>query len=393
MELAASLHINTVRVFIENWMRRSKSGNEWAPEDLQKFDDFLGIANKNGIVVIPSSLQIADSSTSDSEREVKRSLNRSLIERHANDERILMWDIINEPTGGKPTCDTHNLAPLDQACVNPLLVNIAQVMNDVKRSANAWDPNHFIYVGATHNTNACLKRANALGDIVAFHEYGIDSILSEGSSRVQWSINTTHSLSTDKLVLIGEFGMPTVNSEGFPRRTEEDQWQLFNYVLDACEKERQKVAGVMPWMLLDVVNDNIVDSNFGIVRADRTLKPAGALLRDTFYRWAQSGKNAFFLPSITHAPGQVTSVFFATGRRFKAGEHMIEVRNFPASVTVLNAWVTEAEADLRGPKIGDAVFKTLSVQYSTANGVCRIIFSHDFGGSIPVGLMLLLASG
>jgi len=70
---------------------------------------------------------------------------------------------------------------------------------------------------------------------------------------------------------------------GEPPGTEADQLWLFEVVLTAAGKDR--VADVLAWCLHDYPIKNPNAAYFGLVRANGTLQPAVAILRDAYSRW------------------------------------------------------------------------------------------------------------
>ena len=102
-------------------------------------------------------------------------------------------------------------------------------------------------------------------------------------------------------MFIGEFGVPTARDPQFgaptnwthrigkASRTEADQAELYRRVLAAAAKFN--IAGVAPWCLhsYEIRPTGFVGADegmFGIVRHDGTLKPAAAVLRETYAAWA-----------------------------------------------------------------------------------------------------------
>jgi len=167
--------------------------------------------------------------------------------------------------------------------------------SDAPASLRLADPDHATTVGLTWRIDR-LREAG-LPEVLQYHEYAPKALLfAEGAPRVLTTIANQRRGTGPRPLLIGEFGMCTardpvhgVDAAQHGRLapttgTEAEQERLYAIVLAAAETAR--VAGVLAWCLHDYPIDNPNESHFGLVRADGSLKPAAARLKEAFARWA-----------------------------------------------------------------------------------------------------------
>lgn len=159
LEIASSKGIKTMFVIFDDcWLDDPKAGKQPDP--------WLGVHN-SGWLESPG-LPKLKRYTSDSElRHHLKNYVLAVLNRFKNDERILMWDLYNEPggywyrRGGEP--GQFERGPTDSLCI-PLL-------NDVytwARQVNPSQPLTSCYYRGTFEKDAALNKA----DIITFHDYG-----------------------------------------------------------------------------------------------------------------------------------------------------------------------------------------------------------------------------
>jgi len=282
LALAASLRINTVRTFLSFSAEGEAAGlvqRDGAPTALylDRLNTFLDLAQRKGIRVIlcfdfdPHAL-----ASPDGVLHARRALS-AVVGAHRDDSRVLMWDLMNEPDDDAKWTDGTR-AYLRDALTSVRGLDVAQ--------------------GTTIGMTWRLDRIQEVGlpDVLQYHEYCPKQILFEqGAVRVCQTIDHLRRASEGRPLLIGEFGMctardpvhgadPSLSAKlGVPPGSEADQARLYEIVLAAAERTR--VAGVLAWCLYDYPIPNPDEAQFGLVRADGTLKPAAQVLKQAFIRW------------------------------------------------------------------------------------------------------------
>jgi hypothetical protein len=188
---------------------------------------------------------------------------RALLGAFAGDDRIMAWDLHNEP-------DHYEAWKAgDQARV---LDWLGRVADEVHRLA----PNQLVTVGMGNYENLWLpgpdgRRVIDYSDVVSVHLYDA------GAAERALDAVRAH---TDKPILIEEFGWPT-GPRCVRNYNEATQVLLYRTVLAAAEG---RAAGVVAWTLRDydagpTNRYNTFEEHFGLFRADDSLKPAAELLR------------------------------------------------------------------------------------------------------------------
>jgi hypothetical protein len=188
---------------------------------------------------------------------------RELLGNFAGDERILAWDIHNEPD------HYDRWKSGDQQRVLALLGRLA---DEIHRIA----PNHLVTVGMGNYENLLVpgpdgRRAIDYSDLVSVHFYD--------AGVAQQALETIRA-NTGKPILVEEFGWPT-GPRCVRNYDEATQVILYRAVLDAA---RQHAVGVVAWTLRDYDAGPTdrwdgFEEHFGLYRPDDSLKPAAELLR------------------------------------------------------------------------------------------------------------------
>lgn len=318
MALAASLNMNTVRIFI-NWGESAeryrlidREGNV-SPVYLKKFEDLLATAWKHGIRVIACfELERRNPSLEMPPREQWQRAMKAFVEPHVTDGRILMWDLMNEP-------ERHDWSPGARQYLKESMVFLRQL-----------DPEHLITVGIAYQVDKLSE--TVLPDVMQYHEYSPRKELEKmGPARIKRSIDAMRAAGGERPVFIGEFGISTgkdpvygageewIRTKGASSKAETEAEQLWRYqqILKAAEQEQ--IAGVVAWCLHEYPTEETGwltpdESQFGLVRLDGSLKPAAVFLRDTFGEWAASQDER-------HSHGPVLEDLWLIGGLFSTAVH------------------------------------------------------------------------
>jgi hypothetical protein len=270
-----SLSMNTIRTFtfFDPDLPSGQFGLYWKDgcartKAQKKLNDLLTVADRHRIKVILNPGGSADDLT------LSRRMLKSILGPFADDGRILMIDVINEPGGGGgPKCDPRASAYLTQ--MYPLIRKLM--------------PNHLLTVGLTWQFDQ-LHDLGIYPDVEQYHEYsGAVGRQPAGQPHVRnilEGIQEIRKIIGSKPLLIGEFGQSTAGSAN-GGATEERQREIYQGVFEGAEDQR--ILGVINWLLFDFGPSwmGAKEEVYGIVRTDGSLKPAGKLLKSTYADWAR----------------------------------------------------------------------------------------------------------
>jgi endo-1,4-beta-mannosidase len=216
---------------------------------------------------------------------------RGIVAPFKDDDRVIAWDLHNEP---------ENYASWNDGPAGPARV-IAWV-DRVAAETRRLDPRHLLTVGVGHYENLWLApQGRSLLDIVDFASF---HCYSAGTLRTQMDAIHAH---TQKPVLLEEMGWPT-GPEILNRwpNVYDDPTQQFLYRTMLGDAQAGDLAGVVQWTLYDNPRGNTertrkptVESFFGLVRLDGSWKPAAADFRDRY--------QTVLLPSAPHAEVPLTA--------------------------------------------------------------------------------------
>jgi hypothetical protein len=287
---AKELGANTVRIGIPFGERRATK-TIWGPdcEDdrgltctevkgriVSQMNQFLQIAAGFDMKVIFTLFEWHNQYPAPNERAYARQLNylRGLVRPFANDDRVLAWDLHNEPEyyatwkdGGKD--------------------RVIAWIGHMARALREIDRNHMLTIGvARYETLWDAARDGTrlidMVDLVSFHLYDA------GALRTQ--IIALEKL-THKPLLLEEMGWPTGPAELSTAAARYDEaTQLFLYRTMLADAKSSSLVGVVQWMLWDYPHDYglypgdppTFEPFFGIVRVDGSFKPAAAEFRDGY---------------------------------------------------------------------------------------------------------------
>jgi hypothetical protein len=256
------LGVNAVRVLVPyNFSGQRDDAGKVTPRLLQRLREMLQIAGSLDIRVLVTLFDFSHdfpSAGSDTERTQLAYL-RELIPQFASDDRIIAWDVHNEP-------DNYGTWRDDPQKVLGWLGRVAD-------EVHALAPNQLVTAGMGHTENLWLpgpdgRRVLDYSDIVSTHIYDAGAVgreLADLRSR------------TSKPIVVEEFGWPT-GPACVENYTEATQLGLYRDVMAAA---RQQGASVFSWTLRDF--DALLtsrwdgaDEHYGLYRPDGSLKPAAA---------------------------------------------------------------------------------------------------------------------
>ncbi len=255
-----------------------------------------------------------------------------LIGNFAGDDRILAWDVHNEP-------DNYDAWKLDGKAQD-VLMWLGRMADTIKRIA----PNHLVTVGMGHYDNLWQpgpdgRRVIDYSDVVSIHIYNPEDAVRQLAELGQY---------TDKPILIEEFGWPSGPYCAVRAYNEADQEQVYRMVLEAARSNPQ-VVGVVAWTLRDfhagpTMRWDTREEYYGLFRPDDSLKPAAAILRE----YAASP-----LPALTTSTVPLTrSGNDELGGRF--APRLIEETGFYVKGWYRRAWEDFGGAGMFGFPIGEA---------------------------------------
>jgi hypothetical protein len=219
---------------------------------------------------------------------------RSLTDAFASDDRVLGWDLHNEPD----VYDSWNTRP---AAAIDWLVRVGDELHKLA-------PRQLVTVGVAHAES--LWQADPQGrtlldvsDFVSFHSYDAGAI---GQEIVAVRAHTT------KPLVLEEIGWPTGPCGMDPMFNETQQVVLYREMLGAATANG--LDGVLAWVLWDFPPDSSAgggveseQDHFGLLRLDGSPKPAAALFRDGYTATLLSSVTTSALPlTVAPTPAPVT---------------------------------------------------------------------------------------
>ncbi|HEX5688785.1 MAG TPA: cellulase family glycosylhydrolase, partial [Roseiflexaceae bacterium] len=260
------LGVNAVRVLVPYNFRGEKDGEGRVSSQLvQRLREMAQIAGDHDMRLIVTLFDFYKSFASGGSAGERTDIEylRKLLPNFADDERIMAWDLHNEPDHYDRWKDGDQMR---------VLAWLGRMADEVHRLA----PKQLVTVGMGEYQNLLLpgpdgRRVIDYSDFVSIHLYDA------GAARR--AIETVRA-STDKPIVVEEFGWPT-GPRCLRNYDEATQVILYREVLAAAEPH---AAGVVAWTLRDYDAgptdrwDHFED-HFGLFRPDDSLKPAGELLR------------------------------------------------------------------------------------------------------------------
>ena len=271
-EMSEKLNVNAIRTFAECWESDWKLGRCATPEYIETISKLFQVADDYGIKVLfclhsglPSQIQ------AENLRYV-----RSIMEPFINDGRVLGWDLINE-------VDAKGLSEVDY--IDDFCLEFNQRMSQI-------DPNHLNSIGFA---------------------YMLDKPVSAGltftGSNQCWQYHYYRKFTTDTIAgiaksyfgstpfIIGECGDSSLEGvSDAPRPDTGEDWQLAVYqsIIPAVQGAKERgldIKGVFAWTAFEfpnMLNTETGQGEYGLIREDGELKPAGAYLGAEFLKMKQS---------------------------------------------------------------------------------------------------------
>ncbi len=312
---AKELGINTLRILVpyghsHDW-NQADSGEVY-PEMLNRLQQMVQIAGQQGMKVILTLFDFYDNWPAAGSAEESANLKylATIINTFKDDDRILAWDIHNEP-------DNYNHWQQDR--------RPDEVIDWLERMVNATrhlDANHLITIGPGDYRNYWLDVKPGSGrplmidmvDFVSFHTYEAPNMLSQ----VQ-DIKSR----TAKPILLEEAGWPSFPAYLHSTYNEQDQSWFYQRMVEVVQSE--KLTGAIQWMLWDFTAGKLVRPTdqtdwMGLFRWDSSLKPAGQILAGWKVNPLASATNSSL--SLTGVPAATDQIplFFPSTNHFIAAE-------------------------------------------------------------------------
>ncbi|MBS3788876.1 cellulase family glycosylhydrolase [Candidatus Bipolaricaulota bacterium] len=286
LEMASQLGINTVRApirliraigHVEPYSEPIEH-NEPEEDFFDNFEDFLGLADRHNIKVMPIAIGMEYHEYYNPKR---HHLSEEYLEKwlpeFKDDERILAWDVKNEPDIKEEELREAGTADRQK---------VVEYTNKMAEKIQSLDPNHPVTIGLsdTHGESPAIENLiNELPkyidheDFYSFHCYKpakyLDSILKKIKRQ------------TAKPVVLQEFGWPSQGKD-----TNGGVYQRKRYQRTLEFVQRKGINGAMFWEFNDHPNEAIEDSepewlyHMGVFRTDYSKKPAAHVV-EQYYNW------------------------------------------------------------------------------------------------------------
>ncbi len=260
------LGINTVRLMVPyNFFSEKDGDGVVTPKMIRRLREAVQIAGSLNMRVIVTLFDFFESFPGPGTGTEAKNLEylRALIPNFADDDRILAWDLHNEPDNysiwkagdpqkvlrwlGRMADEVHVLAPRQLVTVG------------MGRASNLWLP------------GPDGRRVIDYSDVVSMHTYDAGTVAQElNQLRAQ----------TAKPIIIEEFGWPT-GPGCMENYSETTQVRLYQAVLSAA---KDRTSGVVAWTLRDydagpTSRWDTFEDNFGLIRPNGSLKPAAQLFQ------------------------------------------------------------------------------------------------------------------
>lgn len=197
---------------------------------------------------------------------------QGIIAPYANDDRVLAWDIHNEP----------DFYPEWKAGKQD---EVIRWLKNMAATVRSLDSRHPITVGVGDYRDLWYPAADgttimSFVDFVAFHTYDAGALSGQ--------ISAIKSRTTMP-ILLEEMGWPTSSGEEAPtpNAVYDEPTQTFLYTSMLNDAKGANIAGVMQWTLYDftVKFINLVPGRerfFGLVKSDGTFKPAAQVFKNNY---------------------------------------------------------------------------------------------------------------
>jgi Tol biopolymer transport system component len=270
---AAEMGDNSVRIMVPfspiyGW---TKANGSVVPAYLDELRQFLQLASEFQIRAIVTLFDFEPFAAPGSAEELRhRQYAHDIVTALRDDDRVLAWDLHNEPDNYAPWNTDNN--------AEPALTWLFRMRDYVK----SLDPNHLITIGMGKRDSFFRKSAQGftvldLSDFLSQHSYNAYALADE-IYELQQATNR------QKPVVIEETGWPSgpVFSQNF---NESIQLDVYKKTLEVANSHN--VAGVFQWMLYDAEPSGIppwddFNNYFGLIRGNGTPKPVAAIWQNNF---------------------------------------------------------------------------------------------------------------
>ncbi|HMA37300.1 MAG TPA: cellulase family glycosylhydrolase [Chloroflexia bacterium] len=192
---------------------------------------------------------------------------QGVVEPFAGDDRVLAWDLHNEPDNGPVWKKGQPEKTL-------------RWLRQMAQAVHASDPHHPVTVGMGSYANLWLapegKSVLDFVDFASFHAYDAGQFAGQLAAVRQ---------QTSRPIVVSEFGWPTgPAAESTARSTFDEPTQQYLYRTILSTARAAQISGVLQWTLADYTTPDILNHEafFGLVRADGSRKPAAADFRDAY---------------------------------------------------------------------------------------------------------------
>lgn len=279
------LGLNTIRVLVPYEITMRSGDNSVTGEAVHRLRQLAQIAGELDMRLIVTLFDFEEDFPPAGSAEEARHLHylRTMIGNFAGDDRILAWDLHNEPdhyklwrNGGAP--------------------EVLDWLGRMADAAHQAAPHHLITVGMGQYDNLWQpgpdgRRVIDYSDLISVHIYN--------AADAARQLDELRSY-TNKPILVQEFGWPTGPHCAVQAYSEATQEWMYRTVIEAAAP---RTVGVVAWTLRDYDPGpsgrwDTREEHYGLFRPDDSLKPAALILRDY---------PAEPLPSLTQVPVELTA--------------------------------------------------------------------------------------
>jgi hypothetical protein len=219
------------------------------------------------------------------EAELNLTYLKGIIGPFANDDRVLAWDLHNEPDH----YDNWKDGKQDQ---------VIKWLERMARHVREIDTRHPITVGVGNYASLWYPANDgttilSFVDFVAFHTYSAGALSGQIKELKR---------RTTKPVLLEEMGWPTSpgSQPPTPGAVYDEATQSFLYNSMLADSKALDIAGVVQWTLWDYAPGATVERNFeehfGLVRRDGSFKPAAQIFREQYVAFPLSSDTRTNVP-------------------------------------------------------------------------------------------------
>lgn len=248
-----------------------KKISPWIQSQLTQF---LQIAGVLGMKVIFSLFEWNDDQPPVGSEEERQDISylQGIIGPFANDDRVLAWDIHNEPDN----YETWSTGNKDK---------VIEWLRRISGYIRSIDPHHPLTVGVGAYSNLWATDSTG-GSILDFVDFASFHCYDAGALASQAAAIKAH---TKKPILLGEMGWPTSPGAQTPTpgATYDEPTQTFLYTHMLADAKQSNIGGVVQWTLYDYTIGSSgplanYEEHFGLVRLDGSFKPAAGVFRDSY---------------------------------------------------------------------------------------------------------------